>query len=59
LPGSGWALLVWVLVLAAAITLVETLSAKLQLFEVPQLLATAFLFAASSIAVRLFGDPLL
>ena len=44
-----------VLVLAGAIAVVETLFAKLRLFEVPQVLTTAFILAATSIALRLLG----
>jgi len=58
LPGYWWAYPLWILALGVAITFVETFSAKLRLYEIPQLLATAFLFAASSIAVRFFGNPL-
>jgi hypothetical protein len=34
---------------------VETLFAKLRLFEVPQLFATALILAATSIGLRVFG----
>jgi len=56
LPGGG--MLVWIAViigLAVAIALVETLFAKLRLFEVPQVLTTAFILAATSVALRIFG----
>ena len=56
--GSAWAIMAWALVLAAAITLVETLFAKMRLFEIPQLLASAFVLAAASIALRLLGTAL-
>jgi formate hydrogenlyase subunit 4 len=56
LPGSGfWADAAWMIAVAAAITLVENALAKLRLFEVPQVLATAFILAATSIALHLFG----
>jgi formate hydrogenlyase subunit 4 len=56
LPGHGWAVLIgWTLALAAAITLVETSFAKLRLFEVPQLLASALVLAAASLGLRAFG----
>jgi formate hydrogenlyase subunit 4 len=56
LPGAGfWADAAWMIALAAAITLVENALAKLRLFEVPQVLATAFILAATSIALHLFG----
>jgi len=56
LPGGAlWAVAAWVVVLAAAIGVVETLFAKLRLFEVPHLLVTALVLAATSIALRLLG----
>ncbi len=56
LPGeSWWADAGWLVALACAITLVENALAKLRLFEVPQILATAFILAATSIALHLFG----
>jgi len=60
LPGgfSPWMTIGWVAALAGAITLVETMFAKLRLFEVPQLLVTAFILAVTSIGLRLFGAPL-
>jgi formate hydrogenlyase subunit 4 len=58
LPGTGPLVdLAWLAALAAAITLVENALAKLRLFEVPQVLATAFILAATSIALHLFGRP--
>jgi len=44
--------------LAVAIALVETVFAKLRLFEVPQVLTTAFILAATSVALQLFGAAL-
>jgi formate hydrogenlyase subunit 4 len=56
LPAAGpIATLAVVLVLAGAITLAETLFAKLRLFEVPQVLTTAFILAVTSIALRILG----
>ena len=57
LPGGAawWTHLPWVVALAAAITVAETLFAKVRLFEVPQLLVTAFILAAASIGMRAFG----
>jgi formate hydrogenlyase subunit 4 len=56
LPGDGvWIDAAWLIVLACAITFVENALAKLRLFEVPQVLATAFILAATSIALHLFG----
>jgi formate hydrogenlyase subunit 4 len=55
-PGGG--ILVWsavIIALAVAITFVETLFAKLRLFEVPQVLTTAFILAATSVALRILG----
>jgi formate hydrogenlyase subunit 4 len=56
LPGAG--LIAWmsaIVVLAVAIAMVETLFAKLRLFDVPQVLTTAFILAATSVALRIFG----
>lgn len=56
LPAAG--IVVWiaaVIGLAVAVALVETLFAKLRLFEVPQVLTTAFILAATSVALRIFG----
>ena len=57
LPGGadGWRHLPWILGLIGAVTVVETLFAKLRLFEVPQLLATALILAAASIGLRVLG----
>ena len=56
LPGQAWwAHGAWVVAIAVAITLVETALAKLRLFEVPQILSTAFILAATSIGLRLAG----
>ena len=53
--GTFWTIAAWVVALAAAIGVVETLFAKLRLFEVPHLLVTALVLAATSIALRLLG----
>jgi formate hydrogenlyase subunit 4 len=59
LPGaSWWAHGAWVVAIAFAITLVETALAKLRLFEVPHVLATAFILAATSIGLRMTGGLL-
>jgi formate hydrogenlyase subunit 4 len=56
LPGhTWWEIVGWVAVIAVAITFVETLLAKLRLFEVPQLLASAVILAAMSLGVRVLG----
>ncbi len=56
LPGSGlFAIAGWVAALAVAITAVETAFAKVRLFEVPQLLTTAFILAVTSIGLRIAG----
>jgi formate hydrogenlyase subunit 4 len=47
--------LAWVVVLMCAVTRVETMFAKLRLFEVPQLLGTAFVLEAASIVLRVLG----
>lgn len=56
LPGeTWWAHTLWVMGIAVAITGVETAWAKVRLFDVPQLLTTAFVLAATSIGLRLLG----
>jgi len=57
LPGGaeGWRHLPWILGLMGAVTVVETLFAKLRLFEVPQLFGTALIFAVASIGLRVLG----
>jgi formate hydrogenlyase subunit 4 len=56
LPGDAWwAHALWVIAIAVAITIVETAWAKVRLFDVPQLLTTAFVLAATSIGLRLLG----
>ncbi len=58
LPGTGPLVDgAWLIGIACAITFVENALAKLRLFEVPQVLATAFILAATSIALHLFGRP--
>lgn len=55
-PGAGiigWSAVI--VALAVAIALVETLFAKLRLFEVSHVLTTAFILAATSVALRIFG----
>jgi len=52
-PGPAWSHVANVCLLAAGVTIVETRLAKLRLFEVPQLLATAFVVAVTSIGVAL------
>jgi formate hydrogenlyase subunit 4 len=55
LPGNGLMPLVWIGVLTASIPLVERLYAKLRLFEVPQLFASATVLALASIGLRIVG----
>lgn len=56
LPGEGWWVHgLWLAAIAVGITIVETTSAKVRLFEVPQLFTIAFVLAATSIGLRLFG----
>jgi formate hydrogenlyase subunit 4 len=53
LPGSSlWWHLLWLAAIACGVCVVETLFAKLRLFEVPQLLLTAFILAVTSIGLR-------
>jgi formate hydrogenlyase subunit 4 len=60
LPGglSLWTHLPWIIAVMIAVTIVETLFAKVRLFEVPQLLGSAFILAATSVGLRLIGVPL-
>ncbi len=55
LPGDIAMRAMWIVALAGGMTLVETLFAKLRLFEVPQLLASAFIVAASGAALHALG----
>ena len=57
LPGGPifWSHLPWVIAVMLAVTVVETLFAKVRLFEVPQLLGSALVLAATSIGLRLLG----
>ena len=57
LPGAAWwEHLLWLPPIALAIVFVETLFAKVRLFEVPALLSTAFILAAASILTRVLGS---
>lgn len=56
--GTVWVVVAWAVSIAVAVTVVETLFAKLRLFEIPQLLASGFVLAAASIALRLLGTTL-
>jgi formate hydrogenlyase subunit 4 len=59
LPGGTiWAVVASAMSIAVVVTVVETLFAKLRLFEIPHLLASGFVLAAASIALRLFGTTL-
>jgi len=60
LPGglSLWTHLPWIIAVMIAVTSVETLFAKVRLFEVPHLLGSAFILAATSVGLRLIGVPL-
>jgi len=55
LPGSGGVTLLWIGVLIAAIPTIERTSAKLRLFLVPQLFASATILALASIGLRIAG----
>jgi formate hydrogenlyase subunit 4 len=53
MPGAGLPAVVgWVAFFAVAITLVETLFAKVRLFEIPQLVVAALIFAVAGILLR-------
>ena len=53
MPGSGLATMGWVLLLALGIVLIETTYAKLRVFEVPQLFASALILALASLGMRI------
>jgi len=53
MPGSGVATLAWIAVVGACIVLIETVYAKLRLFEVPQLFASALILSLASIGLRI------
>lgn len=53
MPGSGVATLGWIAVVGACIVLIETVYAKLRLFEVPQLFASALILSLASIGLRI------
>ena len=56
LPGDTiWIHLLWIVALLFAIAVVETVFARLRLFEVPQLIAAAFILAVTSIGLRTLG----
>jgi len=53
LPGNGLSSVRWIVVLIAFIPLVERMYAKMRLFEVPQLFASATVLALASIGLRI------
>ena len=53
MPGSGFATMGWVLLLALGIVLIETTYAKLRVFEVPQLFASALILSLASLGMRI------
>jgi len=55
LPGGPVAALIWTLSLAAAVTVIETVHAKLRLYRVPDLFLTGSVLALASIALRTIG----
>lgn len=56
MPGGAFAFGGWLCVLIVAVPLVERRFAKLRLFEVPQLFASATLLAVASIGIRIAGS---
>lgn len=56
MPGGGFAFAGWLALLVLLIPLVERRSAKVRLFEVPQLFASATLLAVASVGIRLIGS---
>lgn len=55
LPGGSVAALLWTIALAAVVTVIETVQAKLRLYRVPDLLVTGSVLALASIALRTIG----
>lgn len=55
LPGSGLVTLLWIAAFMVIMPLIETMYAKMRLFEVPQIFASAFVLAAASLAIRIVG----
>lgn len=57
LPGTGAAALVWIAAILVALPSIERAFAKMRLFDVPQLFASATMLALASIGLRLLGHP--
>jgi formate hydrogenlyase subunit 4 len=55
LPGSGIATLGWIAIMIVLIPLVERIYAKMRLFEVPQLFASAMVLALAGVGLRIAG----
>jgi formate hydrogenlyase subunit 4 len=55
LPGTSWLTLLYVAAFALMIPLAERIYAKMRLFEVPQLFASATVLALASIGLRIAG----
>jgi formate hydrogenlyase subunit 4 len=55
LPGTSWLTLLYVAAFVLMIPLVERIYAKMRLFEVPQLFASATVLALASIGLRIAG----
>ena len=53
MPGNGLATLGWIATFSGVIVCIETVYAKLRVFEVPQIFASALVLAFASIGVRL------
>jgi formate hydrogenlyase subunit 4 len=55
LPGGPVARVLWIIALAAVVTLIETAQAKLRLYRVPDLLVSGSVLALASIALQTIG----
>jgi len=55
LPGTSGITLVWIVAFVGLLPVVERMYAKMRLFEVPQLFASAAVLAAASVGLRIAG----
>jgi formate hydrogenlyase subunit 4 len=58
LPGPAAFAAAWIVAILIALPLIERAFAKMRLFDVPQLFASATLLALASIGLRLLGHPI-
>jgi formate hydrogenlyase subunit 4 len=58
LPGAGAFAYAWIATILVALPLIERAFAKMRLFDVPQLFASATMLALASVGLRLLGHPI-